>query len=69
MTLCDRKIVSILKGHVCYERIDEPSLVIYRTVAEHREATGTEPVVGQVVTFEMCVDYDGSSNSFHKPKG
>jgi hypothetical protein len=64
MTIVERKIVEVSANSVCYARLDEPTLVIYRSVNEHKRALGKEPKVGDIVKFKMWTDYDGSTNAY-----
>lgn len=64
MDIVARRVVEVSANSVCYQRIDEPTLVIYRSINEHKRALGKEPKVGDIVMFRMWTDYDGSTNTY-----
>lgn len=66
MEITQRRVIYIRNGVVTYERVDEPTLVIERTVEQHVAALGKQPEVGDVVEFETTYDYDGSFNTFKR---
>jgi hypothetical protein len=66
MEVVKRRVYLIRDGKVGYEDVSCPQLVIYRTVEEHKKATGTDPSLGQIVLFDTWYDYcDGSFSSYH----
>jgi len=66
MEITQRRVIAIKDGYVTYERVDEPSLIISRTVVEHAEAVGKPPAMGDIVDFETWSDYDGAISSYVK---
>ncbi len=69
MFITQRRVIVIKDGYVVYERVDEPGLIITRRVADHVDATGHQPTMGEIVEFDTWADYDGSISSYRKKNG
>jgi hypothetical protein len=70
MFITQRRVIALEGDRVVYERVDEPGLIIVRTVADHVEATGHKPTMGEVVEFETWTDgYDGCVSRYRSKNG